>query len=230
MKIALITARIIFVICFPILLFTAAIGIAFNSRWLYQYGFNKYDISAVTGISPAELNKAAGGLVRYWNSGEKYIDLTVLKDGQPFTLFNEREIVHLKDVKALVWLDYRSLLFAGLYCLVYATFALWWRRPCFSRELAVASFAGSLASLGLLAVLGVMALTDFNGFWWQFHIISFSNDFWLLDPSRDYLIMMFPEGFWFDSVLVVASLAFSFALLIGAFSLFKVRRYGAQGK
>ena len=188
---------------------------AFNSLWLYRYGFDKYDISKVTGISQPELDKAARALIAYWNSGEEYLDITFEKSGLLFTLFNAREAAHLKDVKALVRLDYLALLITGLYGVVYAVFALWYRRPTYRRDLAIAGFSGSCLSLGILAVVGVMALSDFGGFWQRFHLLSFTNDFWLLDPNRDYLIMMFPDGFWFDSVLVVAGLVAFLVLLAG---------------
>ncbi len=224
MKIAWLVARWLFVLCLPVVLFTASIGLAFNSLWLYKYGFSKYDISGVTGLAPAELDRAARGLIGYWNSGQEYIDITVTRDGQPFTLFNEREVIHLKDVKALVRLDYLALAIAGLYCLVFAAVALWWRPPTYRRELALAGMGGSLLGAALLAVMGIMALSDFSGFWWRFHLLSFANDLWLLDPSRDYLIMMFPEGFWYDSVLIIAGLTAFLILLIGLLSWLYLRK------
>ncbi|MCL2149410.1 MAG: TIGR01906 family membrane protein [Dehalococcoidia bacterium] len=223
MKVTVRVAQVVFIIFLPIFLFTASIGVAFNSPSLYSYGFDKYDISTVTGISPLELNKAARALISYWNSGEEYVNVTVEKDEQSFTLFNEREVVHLKDVKDLVRLDYIALVVTGLYSLVYAAFALWYRRPAYRRDLAAGGLSGGILSMGILAVVGVIALVDFGGFWQQFHLLSFTNDLWLLDPSRDYLIMMFPEGFWFDSVLIVAGLTACLALIIGGLSWFYLK-------
>jgi integral membrane protein (TIGR01906 family) len=31
-----------------------------------------------------------------------------------------------------------------------------------------------------------------------FHLISFNNDDWILNPSTDYLLMMYPLPFWFS--------------------------------
>ena len=116
--ILVITARWLFILCLPALLLTASIGIAVNSQWLYEYGFDKYNISQVTGLPDSELEKAAGGLIDYFNSGEEFIDITVIKNGQPFTLFNQKEVAHLKDVKGLIQLDYWVLLGAGIYVLI----------------------------------------------------------------------------------------------------------------
>lgn len=217
-------ARTVFIICLPILLFTVSIGVAFNSTWLYRDGFEKYDISTVTGISLQELGTVARAIVNYWNSGEEYISVTVEKNDQSFILFNEREIIHLKDVKALVRLDYLAILVTGLYVVAYAILAFWYHRPTYRRDLAVAVFWGSILSLGIIGTVGVVALADFDGFWTQFHLFSFDNDLWLLDPSCDYLIMMFPEGFWFDSILIVAGLMIIMALLIGVSSWFFMKK------
>jgi integral membrane protein (TIGR01906 family) len=233
MKFAPAIARWLFILLLPVFLLTLAVGFAFNSRWLYEYGFKKYDIARVTGIAPAELNKAAQGLIGYFNAGglfryfspeNEFIDVAVVKDGQPFTLFNEREVEHLKDVKGLVWLDYKGLLGTGLFCLGYIVFLHLRRRPGYHLDLARAAFGGSLFSLGLFAFFGVIIATDFDNFFLEFHLVSFSNDFWLLDPSKDYLIMLFPQGFWYDAALLIAGLTLGLALLLGLGSWLYMRR------
>ena len=115
MKALNIVAKWLFILCLPVLLLTASIGVAVNSRWLYENGFEKYDISRNTGIAEAELEEAASGLISYFNSGEEDISLTVIKDGEPFELFNQREAAHLRDVKGLIRLDYRVLLGTLIY-------------------------------------------------------------------------------------------------------------------
>ena len=94
----------LFVLCLPVLLLTASIGIAFNSLWLYEYGFEKYGVSRATGISPLQLEHTARELINYFNSGEEYIDVTVVKDGQPIQLFNREErIFTVFGILAGVW-------------------------------------------------------------------------------------------------------------------------------
>jgi hypothetical protein len=119
MKTLIVTARWLFILCLPVLLLAASVSVAANSLWLYKYGFEKYDISRETGLDSAELDKAARGLIGYFNSGDEYIDITVEKAGRPFSLFNEREVAHLKDVKGLFRLVYKVLLGSLVYALVY---------------------------------------------------------------------------------------------------------------
>lgn len=218
MKGLTIIARWLFVLCLPVLLLSASIAWAVNSLWLYEYGFAKYNTSSVTGLAEAEQEKAARGLISYFNSSEKDINVVVRKDGEPLTLFNQREVAHLVDVKALFWLDYKILLVTLLYVLAYGGVSLFWSRPKYWRRLAWEVAAGSGITLALMLALWIGSLVNFEQLFWQFHLISFSNDFWQLDPSRDYLIMLFPEGFWHDAVLFIALGATVMAVILGVLS------------
>ena len=215
MKTALTAARWLFILALPVVLITASLGVAFNSLWLYRYSFEEYRVAQTTGLDSAELEQAARGLISYFNSPEDYIDVTVIKDGQPMTLFNEREVIHLYDVKGLVWLDYRLLLAAGLYCAGFALWTLWAGGGRHRWQLALGAAGGGGLTLALIGLLGILMLIDFDAIFIRFHLLSFSNDFWQLDPARDYLIMLFPGGFWYDAALIVVGMSALSALMLG---------------
>jgi len=211
-KILTAAARWLFILALPLLLLSASIAGAANCLSLYRYGFERYHVSQTTGLDEAELEKAAAGLIRYFNSDEEYISLTVLKDGQPFVLFNEREVIHLRDVKKLFWLDYRVLLGTLIYALAYAGVSLWRKN---GTQLARGLIWGGSFTLALMLALGLGALFNFDRLFLQFHLLSFTNEFWQLDPTRDYLIMLFPRGFWFDATLFCALIATAGAVILG---------------
>lgn len=213
MKPLFILARWLFILCLPLLLIAASIGLAFNSQWFYEYGFKKYDVDQTTGLAQSELSKVAAGLIAYFNSGDELIDLTVTKDGKPFPIFNQKEITHLKDVKDLFRFDYTVLLVTFLYALLYAAAMFFWRKE--SRQLAKEALYGAGLTLFLMVALGISALIDFDGLFLQFHLLSFANEFWMLDPTKDYLIMLVPRGFWFDAVLFVVLMVLAGALILG---------------
>jgi integral membrane protein (TIGR01906 family) len=227
-KILTFVARWLFVLCLPLLLFSASIGGAANCSALYRYGFEKYEVGQTTGLSDAELERAARGLISYFNSGEETINLTVMKDGQPFTLFNEREIVHLKDVKGLFRLDYWIFLGAFIYALAFTGFSI--RRKAWLRLASGLVWGGGL-TLGLMLLFGIGALLDFDQLFLQFHLLSFSNEFWQLDPSKDYLIMLFPRGFWLDATIFIAIATAVGAVVLGGVGiLLSLRQAAAAGK
>ena len=213
LKILFIAAKWLFMLCLPILLVSATIGWAVNSPWLYKYGFQKYDVSQTTGLAEVELETAAAGLISYFNSEDEDITLTVVKDDEPFELFNEREIAHLRDVKDLIGLDYRVLLVTLIYAMGYAGISLLWQRNW--RRLARGVVGGSGITLALMLALGVGILLGFDQLFWQFHVISFANELWQLDPAKDYLIMLFPRDFWYDAAMFCALATAGIAVVLG---------------
>jgi len=212
LKILSIAAKWLFILCLPVLLLTASIGWAVNSLWLYQYGFEKYNISQTTGLAEAELEKAARGLICYFNSGEEDISLTVVKDDQPFELFNQREVIHLKDVKGLIWLDYWVLLGTLIYTFGYAGVSLLWQKRRYWRRLAWGVVGGGGITLALMLALGLGTLFGFDQLFYQFHLLFFSNEFW---SAEGYMLMLFPEGFWYDAILFCALVTGGLAVILG---------------
>jgi len=215
LRILSVISRWLFILCFPAMLLTAGIGIAINCQPLYEYGFDKYNVGQTTGLEDAELQEAASELISYFNSNEETIDITVTRYGQPFVLFSEKEVAHLSDVKSLIRLDYWVLLWTSVYALLYTGINLFWRKKEYHKRLAKEVIYGGGFTIGVMLLLGLMALIDFDWFFLQFHLISFTNDMWQLDPARDYLIMLFPQGFWFDATIFCALLTLGFALLLG---------------
>jgi integral membrane protein (TIGR01906 family) len=227
-RILSITAKWLFILCLPILLLTASIGWAVNSLWLYEYGFDKYSVSQTTGLAEVELEKAAKELISYFNSDAEHISLTIVKDDQPFVLFNQREVVHLKDVKGLIWLDYWVLLGTLVYVLAYAGVSLFWRKRRYWRRLAWGAVGGGGITLALMLALGLGTLLGFDRLFLQFHFISFVNELWQLDPTKDYLIRLFPQGFFYDATLFCALATTVGAVVLGGVSGVYLKRTKGQ--
>jgi len=196
-------AFVLFVIAFPLLLVSTNVRLTVNDERLYEHGFNKYDISEETGIPDDDLMKAAGHLVRYFNGSEASPQVEVSRGGQQIDLFTEREMLHLRDVKTIVQMFYWVQWITLGYVIAYIGAILIMHRRTGLQRIARGLIYACAATLGCLAILGIWALIDFDSLFRVFHYASFRNDLWLLDPSSDYLIMMFPEGFFFDAALLL---------------------------
>lgn len=223
-----ITAKLFFILFLPFFLLTSSLAITVNSAWLYNNGFEKYNVSQTTGLAPDQLNKAATELIKYFNDNEEYISVTVIKDNKPFDLFNQREIIHLKDVKGLIQLDYRVLLATLIYIIGFAIVSLFWRRKRYWRDLALVLVSGSGLTLFPMIAFGLGALFAFDQLFWQFHLISFTNELWLLDPTQDYLIRLFTQGFFYDVTLFFASLTVLAAIILGTVCFIYLKRHKPQ--
>ncbi len=218
MRILGIAAKWLFILCLPILLMSTSLSWAVNSHWLYKYGFEKYNVSQTTGLAKIELEKASTGLIRYFNSDEEYISLSVIKDGEPFELFTKREIIHLEEVKILFQLVYYLLGGALVFVIIHSLVMLLWRRGSSWRILAGGILKGSILTLGLVGALALGAVVAFGPLFWWFHEIAFiffEGDYWILDPSRHYLIMLFPQGFWYDAAIFCALATVGLAIILG---------------
>ena len=214
MKIARSVTFWLFVCCLPLLIIATNIGCGVSTVKLYEYGFDKYHISHVTGIDELELSKTAQHLVDYFNLKIDTAQVTVLKNGGEFDLFNERELVHLQDVRSLIQLDYwvwRGTLALMVICVL--VLLLWLKSDW--RILIKGLLCGSLVVLGLVIGLAFWAIFGFDRLFILFHLVSFSNELWILDPAKDYLIMLFPEGFFYDAALFGFGAVIVEAILLG---------------
>ena len=199
MNILKLTPICIFAVCVPLLLISLNIRCLVSETWLYEYGFDKYDIEEVTGIDNKELVHAAKELIHYFNSGEESAQTEVVKNGQLIDLFSQREIDHLKDVKDIIRLFYLIQWIALSYIILYIAYGFINKKRAFFKTFARGMLFGSIFTLSLFSIVGIWALIDFDSLFLAFHELSFTNDLWILDPSKDYLIMMFPEDFFMDA-------------------------------
>ena len=207
---------ILFIICIPLLLITTDVRFAVNDIRLYEYGFNKYHISEETGLDKGNLTEVAHKLITYFNSDEEFVDISV---------YNQRDTAHLKDVKGLIQLVYRLQIISLAYIAVYILFNFLLLGGAFWRQLARRLIGGSWATIALLAILGFIALVSFDQFFLVFHLVSFRNDLWQLDPG-DKLLLMFPEGFFSDAALFIAGAAIVEAIVIWAAAWVFLKRRG----
>ena len=86
----------------PLFLVSTNVRLIVNWPSLYSNGFDKYDIPSRTGIERSELISAGEQIRDYFNNDDEFIDVRIFVGGILRSLFNNREILHMKDVKGLV--------------------------------------------------------------------------------------------------------------------------------
>ena len=204
----------LFVVAVPVFLVTGCLTWAFNSVGLYEGGFDKYRISLASGISREDLRQVALDLRGYFNSDQEPLHVRTRIFGLEQELFNEREVHHMRDVKRLLWTVYGAFVASAvcLFVLVATGFARW--RQAYLPALARLSAWGGGLTVGLLVLFGLVASVGFDALFLLFHRVSFANDFWQLDPRTDYLVLLFPQGFWFDATMWVALRALAGGLIL----------------
>lgn len=214
MEIARKAAVVLFIVLVPVFLITTSVRWVINFPGLYSYGFDKYSIPDYTGIQRDDLIDAGAQLREYFNNDEELLIIRTFVLGVLVeSLYNQREIDHMKDVKDLVRNVYRVQEVTGLYLLAFAAVGFYKARRKFTESLSRVLSRGGVVTLGLVVFVGLLSTVAFNQLFLLFHLVSFSNDFWQLDPRRDYLIAMFPQNFFFDATMLIAVSTIVLALL-----------------
>ena len=203
---------VLFVVAVPLLFICSSVTYAFNEMRLYSYGFDKYDISLRTGITDEGLRESARTIRDYFNSPGSPLVLRAEVHGEDRELFTERELIHMADVKRLLWGVYGLGAGAMAYLLGYVAVSLWRRGSSDGLRLAL---WGSEVTVVFVVGVGLISLVGFDSLFLLFHQVSFANDFWQLDPRRHFLVMMFPQGFWLDATLFVGILALGKSVILG---------------
>jgi len=218
MRVAILLAEILFVLLLPLTLVSSNLRYVVNDPNTYANGFAKYGVAATTGIAESELLRGAAGLREYFNSDQEPISVQVEKDGRTVDLFRTREVAHLRDVKGLIRLFYRGQVTSLTYMICFVAVAIAFERGSGLRRIARLALWGCGLTLGILVLVALLSVTDFDALFLRFHLISFSNDLWMLDPREDNLIMMFPQGFFYDTTLRLVILTLVEAILVSTAS------------
>jgi integral membrane protein (TIGR01906 family) len=215
MKITIIVARALFIICIPFLLFTAAIAGLVNSSWFYTHGFDKYNVrqslaDSGTNLSEADMTQIAHSFIRYFDNGDEFVSIPVKPD-----LFNTDEILHFRDVKSLFRLDYVVLLGTFLYCLLFSLANIFLLQGANRRKLAGDIIKGGALTLGLMLLLGIGTLINFDRLFYDLHLLIFTNNFWSVEGN---MLLLFPDGFWYDGAIYTVISISVMALVLGGIS------------
>ena len=192
-----------FILAFLVFLIASNVRLAFNSSALYEFGFDRHNVARTTGLTEPQLSEVATQIRDYFNSDEELLDVRVTVEGDAMPLFDEREIIHMRDVKELLHTVYRvqegAFLFLFTFCM--AGFLIMGNE--FAARIRMLFLRGTFFIYGAIGVIGLVSLVGFNLLFRWFHEISFNNDFWLLDPRTSFLVRLFPQGFWLESTLLI---------------------------
>ena len=127
---------LLFYLAVPTLLLTANLWWAFTLSPVYDDAFQRFDVSDATRIAPEELHVVGARFAAYFSSSEQFLEVPVTIGGVQRPLLNERELIHMRDVKGLVQgvARVRNLALTLLVVYVLGGFALAWGGPRLPRK------------------------------------------------------------------------------------------------
>ncbi len=166
----------------------------------YKKEFSKFNVYEKI----PDADKHALNLINYFKDKEELSNF-----------FNEKEKLHLKDVKNLfkkIFLIFYISLILTISLLIYFIYKKYYKTIW-------SSFF--ISTLILIIIILLFFIIDFNYLFTKFHIIMFNNYLWQLNPNEDNLINLFPEKLQYDiirkifiNILISNILLLSLALII----------------
>ncbi len=183
----------------------------------YEKEYQKYNIR--DRFSPAvNLTYETVVLLDYLGSGEGRINST---------FFDEREITHLKEVRDL-YKRFFSLLNICMFLSVISIILLFFlvgrriaslsshNQDAFLKLVLSRVFVSIGLAVFVFFLFFLILVFTFDSSFIRFHELFFKTDTWMLDPAKDNLIRMYPQGFFEDifTRIILQSVFFGFFFLL----------------
>lgn len=200
---------ILITIVVPAFLLFSSIRILLNTFYLdYEYNLPNFPADPYGFTKEDRLHWGKLSLVYLTNnSGPEFLSDLKFEDGK--SIYNERELSHMLDVKNLIQLMIKIWIPVIAFLLITYILALltgwpnqYWR--------AVSN--GGIATLGLIAFIFLGVMIDFDALFAGFHHLFFTGDTWLF-YTTDTLIRLFPEKLWSDAFIFMGVFTLAGAIL-----------------
>ena len=163
------------------------------------------------GFTLADRLKYGRASVAYLVNSQGIDALEELQFSDGTALYNERELSHMEDVKAVVQGTMRWYLVGCILLVIIIALAIQTgNKRDFWESL---SWGGFLTAAIVVSFLVYLAL-NFDSLFTQFHKLFFESGSWVFFTT-DSLIRLFPLPFWQDCFIVVGSLSLLGGILLG---------------
>ncbi len=220
----------LFILSIPLLLITSNVRWAFNDLRLYKFGFERNEVVASTGFELSQLMVIAQDIRDYFNTENELLEVINPADKEKHSLFNDREIMHMRDVKILLGNVYRLQEVLAGYIAIYILWLLYISRGRYAQILLRQLTLGCIATAGLLVFAGSATAIGFDAVFEVFHVLSFTDGTWAFDPRSNYLTRLFTESFFLQASLAIVLATILEAICIISLATLIDRRYYHQSR
>ena len=190
-------------VLFPIIILISAIEMAALDKAFFMDQVEKNNVVKNAGIYEPDMESVVNDILGYLRGERADFDIQAritvngVASETAVSIFNEQEIIHMKDVLSLLNLALFIRNLALVLFLIAFVCLLKWNRWAIIKGL----FWGSTLSLGIILIIGGFFYLNFDGAFTLFHQLVFSNDLWLMNPKTDRLIWIVPGPFFFNLII-----------------------------
>ena len=157
-------------------------------RPLYYLDVSFFHLDTASGLEASVVRRNYDMLCDYlffWNRGQLHL---------PDFVMSERGRIHFADCKVIFDVIQVLCLATGILTLIGAL-----RRKHTARCLRIAG----ILTIVIPAALGILAFLRWEDLFVTFHTLLFRNNYWLFDPRTDPVILILPDGFFFQCAVVI---------------------------
>jgi len=195
--------RILIIILIPIVIIVGVVRLVATESFLsFEYSRSDFPEDPFGFDRSQRLSHAADNFK--YVIEQQPVDALAGQKHEEERLYNSRELEHMQDVQNVfraAWRAWQAAwILAGLSILILARH---------KRNLAFVASAvrtGGALTVGMVVVVGFLAIIAWQVWFVVFHQLFFQPGSWTFDFSNT-LIRLFPEKFWYDTVLTISSLS-----------------------
>ena len=181
----------VFGLSFTLMCLLGSVRIWALNEHFYIQKYQQMDLAGSLRVESKDLERCITVLMDYLNDSRDDIHVEITQNGLKREAFDQRETIHMVDVKALYQNAMKVL--ATSIILTIASGIYLFRQPGGTLDLARGILLAGVCFLFFITWIGIWIATDFTDFWTRFHLLFFDNDYWLLTPGVDFMIDMLPE-------------------------------------
>ena len=189
-------------------LLTGALYHVFTGHEWVRKEYERIDIEAQSGYTAETASFVLTAMMNYSIGKFDKLDKISVKEGGEYVIFfNESELSHMKDVRALTV----TVLDLGLAALIIGSLLFVFAVIVLTREAFMAFSKAFLIALGALLViviaLGIWIAVDFDSFWTMFHVVFLDLESSTFDPAVSRMIRICPAELFSDFIKHFALIA-----------------------
>ncbi|MBA4688110.1 TIGR01906 family membrane protein [Candidatus Galacturonibacter soehngenii] len=193
------------------LFFTSFQIVLYGIPGFYEREYSKYNVLDDVKMEMEDVLYVTDEMMDYLIDKRSDLVIETKVDGQAREFFNEREKLHMEDVKRLFLQGLLLRNIAGILTIL-AIIGLVLLKTDLKKVLPKAFIIATIVVGILSTIFAFYVANHFAEVFVQFHLIFFDNDLWLLNPETDLMINILPEGFFFDTVKAIGA---TFGVLLG---------------
>ena len=194
-------------ISFIVAIFLSSVQVAvygdIDGYFLKEY--IKYNVFENVDISENDLMYVTYGMLDYLDDKRDDLVIYTTVNDEEREFFNEREKAHMYDVKNL-FNSGKSIRAKCLILTIFTYILVILKDKSFLSTISKGFLGAFTFVLATTITLTAIISSNFTKYFTIFHQIFFDNDLWLLNPKKDLLINIVPEGFFVDTAIRIGSI------------------------